>query len=423
MAEERRSAPRARIAGVRVTYESATGDHVETDALNLGPGGLFVRSARPLTVGKRISLEIQVPGELVPWSALGRVVWTRERDEGERRAPGMGVKLIDVEDAVVTTIERLVAGREPEPELAPPAVPAREPLPAGVVTGFSAEVTPAPPLVQPTPVVPIAPSRERTILGVGTASSPVQPSVPRAAGRPHEPSAVRQPPVPEPSAPHQPPVPQEPNAPRTSSVPHKPAGAREPSVVIDLVAKDHDDSATLDDAAIRTADVAATLRGQRVAREAPRGASPYEAAHASDTQRPTKRRKRGAGPFWIVLLVVLAIAAAVGYVLADGDLAHVVRPSEPVAAPPKPPVTPPPASSPITATAPAVAIPPLIAPPTPAPTASGAGGSAGALGTAPSAAAPPAPKKTPIVVSPAARPPAGVAEPPSKKAAPADNPY
>src|SRR5579864_2948646 len=112
MAEERRSAPRARISGVRVTYESAAGDHVETEAPNIGRGGLFIASGKPLAVGKRIALEIQIAGELVPWSALGRVVWTREHADGERRPAGMGVKLIDVEDVVVTTIEGLVRERE-----------------------------------------------------------------------------------------------------------------------------------------------------------------------------------------------------------------------------------------------------------------------------------------------------------------------
>jgi len=40
-----------------------------------------------------------VAGELVPWPALGRVIWSRERD-GERRPAGMGVKLIDVDTAL-----------------------------------------------------------------------------------------------------------------------------------------------------------------------------------------------------------------------------------------------------------------------------------------------------------------------------------
>jgi uncharacterized protein (TIGR02266 family) len=186
MAEERRSAPRARISGARVTYESATGDPTETDALNLGRGGLFVRTEKPLAVGKRLALEIQVAGELVPWSALGRVVWVREHDEGERRPAGMGVKLIDVEDAVIATIERLVAGRahtEPGGVDSPP-----QPAPMA-------------------PIVSVGPAREKTMLGVGASGFP--PPI----GRP------------------------EPETARAQSTAPAPAVAQEPSVVLDLVAR------------------------------------------------------------------------------------------------------------------------------------------------------------------------------------------
>jgi uncharacterized protein (TIGR02266 family) len=123
MADERRSARRARIGGVRVTYESATGERVETVAHDLARGGLFVRAAKPLVVGKRIALEIQVIGEQGTWSALGRVVWTREVADGERPS-GMGVKLIDIEDSVAAAIDRLVETRErTEPGVGAPTVP------------------------------------------------------------------------------------------------------------------------------------------------------------------------------------------------------------------------------------------------------------------------------------------------------------
>ena len=185
MAEERRSAPRARISGARVTYESANGDHTETDALNLARGGLFVRTERPLAVGKRLALEIQVAGELVPWSALGRVVWIREHDDGDRRPAGMGVKLIDVEDSVAATIERLVAGR------------------AHIDGGIDSPPQPA--LVAP--IVSVGAARERTIHGLGASSFPV-------AERP---------------------IPREAAAP--PSMTPEPEEAREPSVVVDLVSR------------------------------------------------------------------------------------------------------------------------------------------------------------------------------------------
>jgi uncharacterized protein (TIGR02266 family) len=149
MAEERRSFHRVRISGVRVIYESARGERVEADALDLGAGGLFVRSAVPLPVGKMISLELHVVGEPGPWSAVGRVVWARDKGEGEKAPPGMGVKLIDADDAVIAAIERLVETRE-----------RTEP-------GIGKGSKPPPPVV---PVAALAPERERTLQGVGASS-------------------------------------------------------------------------------------------------------------------------------------------------------------------------------------------------------------------------------------------------------------
>jgi len=110
MPDDRRSVRRARLAGVRVTYESASGERKEADVLDLGSGGLFIRTATPIPIGKRLSLEIFVTGEATSWPALGRVLWTREADEGEERPAGMGIKLIDVEDDVIAAIDRLVHG-------------------------------------------------------------------------------------------------------------------------------------------------------------------------------------------------------------------------------------------------------------------------------------------------------------------------
>jgi uncharacterized protein (TIGR02266 family) len=151
MADERRSARRAHIGGVRVTYESATGERVETVAQDLARGGLFVRAAKPLAVGKRIALEIQVVGEQGTWSALGRVIWIREAADGEHRPAGMGVKLIDIEDSVAAAIDRLVETRErTEPGVgvpsAPPAIAPRAPamsIPIDLVPGRRAATTTA----------------------------------------------------------------------------------------------------------------------------------------------------------------------------------------------------------------------------------------------------------------------------------------
>jgi uncharacterized protein (TIGR02266 family) len=187
MAEERRSAHRVRITGVRVTYESATGGSVEADGLDLGVGGVFVRTAAPLPVGKRIGLEIHVIGEPGPWSALGRVVWTRAKGEGDAAPPGMAVKFIDVDDTVVAAIERLVETREStEPGVGkassppPTTAPADGPTPERERTLTGVGVAPE----EPVPAPPPPPPREQSVaidLATKKSAPPISPSRPPEA--------------------------------------------------------------------------------------------------------------------------------------------------------------------------------------------------------------------------------------------------
>jgi len=112
MPDDRRSATRTRLSGLHATYESADGVSQQADVFNLSRAGLFLETASQVPVGKRLSLEVHVTGEPAPWPALGRVIWTRPAYGGEGRPCGMGVKLIDVEDAVVEAIDRFVDLRE-----------------------------------------------------------------------------------------------------------------------------------------------------------------------------------------------------------------------------------------------------------------------------------------------------------------------
>ena len=108
MPDDRRSARRARVSGVWVTIENATGQRLEAQAFDLSRGGLFARTDGRVAIGKRLSLEIQVAGQPSAWPALGRVVWVRPSAEGPDRPVGLGVTLIDVDDAVSQAIDRLV---------------------------------------------------------------------------------------------------------------------------------------------------------------------------------------------------------------------------------------------------------------------------------------------------------------------------
>jgi uncharacterized protein (TIGR02266 family) len=204
MVDERRSARRARLSGVRVAFESASGEVHEADVADLSRDGLFIRSASPVAVGKRLSLEIKVAGEAGPWAALGRILWVRATAEGDDRPAGMAVKFIDVDDVVVAAIDRLIEARErTEPGLgegraAPP--PREKPMRERTMLGVGGFAVPAPaaPVAAPaasppaspkadvlplpeTPAVPFVPSRERTVLGVGRDSLGADPREPSVA--------------------------------------------------------------------------------------------------------------------------------------------------------------------------------------------------------------------------------------------------
>jgi uncharacterized protein (TIGR02266 family) len=256
MGDDRRSASRVRISGVRITYESASGERIDADAFDLGIGGAFVRTATPLAVGKRISLEIQVIGQPGPWAAIGRVVWTRQKGEGDAAPPGMGIKLIDADDAVFAGLERLTELRERtepgvgKPSSAPPPV-----SPAPSIT--------APPARAHAPVVVLPPEREMTLLGVGS-SEDATPAPPMAA----------------------PP-------------------AREGSVPIDL--RSRKPAAARTDGAIPAA-----------SSEPAHATSPPTptATAANERTKPTEI-KRSSGR-WIAILVLLVVAGVAAYVLVTG---------------------------------------------------------------------------------------------------------
>jgi uncharacterized protein (TIGR02266 family) len=261
MAGDRRTTPRISISGVRITYESASGERIEADALDLSTGGAFVRTASPLAVGKRVALEIQVIGQPGPWAALGRVVWARERGEGALAPPGMGIKLIDADDAVLAGIERLVETREStepgvgNPSSPPPRVSSVPPKAARPIVPVI-PVAPAAPAI--TPVVALPPERERTLLGVGVSDDEVATAPPR-----------------------------------------------EESVAIDLVPKRP--------GAASVRPVAPAPRPEEV------GNSPNGADANTDVVE-----KRGAGR-WIAILLLLVVAGVAAYVLITGIVKYPLR--------------------------------------------------------------------------------------------------
>ena len=178
--EETRVAHGVRIPGLRVAYQGTFEERLEADALYLGERGLFICTKEPLAVGGRFPLTIQLVGEGVWRSAVARVVSAREAGTNDA-PPGMGVTLIDVEDAVMAAIERLVAGDRTDPGVGGGQTVSRERTVLG--TGIAQHESDA----AAAPILVLAPARERTVLGVAPpepAAAAVSPARETSQGEP-----------------------------------------------------------------------------------------------------------------------------------------------------------------------------------------------------------------------------------------------
>src|SRR5271169_155163 len=167
MLDERRRDSRARTGGGVVRCESATGKRLASRWLDLGTGGLFVETEEPMPVGVLLTLEIEIPGEPAASPAVGRVTWVREAAAAEDGKPaGMGVTFIDVDDTVLSAIDRLLAheARAERDEQPRKAVPSREQTVLGVGVSKPSSNTTAAPLAS------AAIAREKTFLGIAPAT-------------------------------------------------------------------------------------------------------------------------------------------------------------------------------------------------------------------------------------------------------------
>ena len=100
----------------------------ERTTLDLSRGGLFVRTLEPLPPGTRLSLELALTGGYGTVLASGEVIWTTPPSApGESfRAPGMGVRFLDLDPASQALLDRYVGrlGGAPDAE-GPPRPPGR----------------------------------------------------------------------------------------------------------------------------------------------------------------------------------------------------------------------------------------------------------------------------------------------------------
>ncbi len=91
MSDNKRLHPRIPVA-LQVSYLSR-GDLQKDIVTNLSPGGLFVRTGKPLTPGTDVDLEVLIADEETPIHVRGKVVWLRD---APGQAQGMGIQFTGV---------------------------------------------------------------------------------------------------------------------------------------------------------------------------------------------------------------------------------------------------------------------------------------------------------------------------------------
>jgi uncharacterized protein (TIGR02266 family) len=64
-------------------------------AKNIGRGGVFVATVRPLAVGERVTVTVQMRGDAAPVEALAEVRWCRPFVDLDDRPAGVGLRFID----------------------------------------------------------------------------------------------------------------------------------------------------------------------------------------------------------------------------------------------------------------------------------------------------------------------------------------
>ena len=90
--DNKRQHPRVPVS-LQVSYLSA-GDLQKDLAVNLSPGGLFVRTSKPLDIGTEVDLEVLLANEDTPMHVRGKVMWLR--GASPEAQSGMGIQFTGV---------------------------------------------------------------------------------------------------------------------------------------------------------------------------------------------------------------------------------------------------------------------------------------------------------------------------------------
>ncbi|WP_426755145.1 TIGR02266 family protein [Myxococcus sp. Y35] len=155
---------------VKLKHESV-GSFAEEFATNLSPGGMFIRSRTPQSVGTPVKFEVQIAGGVRVLRGTAMVRWVREVGD-PAGPPGMGLQFEELDTSSRALVEMMTMRKavadaggpaaQPLPSIAPSVAPSIAPAVAPAVAPSVAPMQPRPapvPPVQarPAPVAPVQP--------------------------------------------------------------------------------------------------------------------------------------------------------------------------------------------------------------------------------------------------------------------------
>lgn len=103
---ERRGGPRLSL-GIPIEYQTLR-SFQKSNEFNMSANGVFIRTAVPFDMGEPVVLRFQLPGQEVPVSVTGQVVW-RNADPSKAGGMGMGIRFVEMGAEGREAIERHLA--------------------------------------------------------------------------------------------------------------------------------------------------------------------------------------------------------------------------------------------------------------------------------------------------------------------------
>src|SRR5688572_2504961 len=76
-------------------------------AVNLSPGGMFVRSEAPIVPGQRFHFDAGLTAKGPRFEGVGEVMWVRREWEGNARPPGFAVRFLELQQDGVDAMQQL----------------------------------------------------------------------------------------------------------------------------------------------------------------------------------------------------------------------------------------------------------------------------------------------------------------------------